>query len=261
MPTSGQIAGGFLDGGREPLSRRVRLVVLAAVIACHAGGGWALTQIEPAKLIVGDVAPMEVRLVSAEAPAAAPAEPTPPEPPLAEPPPEEPLPPDVTLTDLATVVEPPPPDLPPPAFPVAAKPPPPPPKPPPPQPPPPKPAPARPPAAPAQAPAPAPSEAATPAAPAAPKTVSASQVGFLVPPDPVYPTRSRRAGEEGTTTVRVLVDIAGRPAQVSLQSSSGFGALDESALAAVRAAKFRPYTEAGQAQPVWVSISIRFKLQ
>ena len=54
---------------------------------------------------------------------------------------------------------------------------------------------------------------------------------------------------------------AGRPAQVSLQNSSGFGALDESALAAVRAAKFRPYTEAGQAQPVWVSISIRFKLQ
>ena len=32
MPTSGQIAGGFLDGGREPLSRRVRLVVLATVI-------------------------------------------------------------------------------------------------------------------------------------------------------------------------------------------------------------------------------------
>ena len=46
-----------------------------------------------------------------------------------------------------------------------------------------------------------------------------------------------------------------------MQASSGYPALDESALAAVRAAKFRPYVEAGQAQPVWVTISIRFKLQ
>ena len=90
---------------------------------------------------------------------------------------------------------------------------------------------------------------------------SASQVGYLVAPNPVYPTRSRRAGEEGVSTLRVLVDAGGQPTQVSVQASSGYPALDESALAAVRAAKFRPYVEAGQAQPVWVTISIRFKLQ
>ncbi len=248
---------------REPLSRRVRLIVLAAVIATHAGGGWALTQAAPAKLVVGEAAPMEVRMVAAEQAAAAPAEPPQPEPPqpevpLAEPPP----PPEVPVTDLASVVDPPPPDLPPPAFPVAAKPPPPPPpppKPPAPKPPAEKPRPVQAPATPA-APAEATAPAAT-AAPAAPKTVAASQVSYLVPPNPVYPPRSRRAGEQGTTTVRVLVDIAGRPTQISLQGSSGHAALDESALAAVRAARFRPYVEAGQPQAVWVAISIRFVLQ
>ncbi len=247
---------------KEPLSPIVRRGLLALVVFFHVGGGWALTQIEPARLIVGDIAPMEVRMVSAEQPAQAP-EPAPPEPPQPEPPlAEPPPPPEVPLTDLATVVEPPPPDLPPPAFPVAAAPPPPPPPPPKPQPPAPKPSPK-----PAQArpqSTPAPAEAAAPAAPtaaAAPKTVSASQVGYLAAPNPAYPTRSRRAGEEGTATVRVLVDIAGRPTQVSLQASSGHAALDESAVSAVRAARFRPYAERGIAQAVWVLIPIRFKLQ
>lgn len=249
---------------RELLSPTVRLGLAAIVIALHVGGGWALTQVAPVKLVVADGTPMEVRMVSAEA-TAPPAAPPEPEPPQPEPPP----PPEIPLVDLATVVDPPPPDLPPPAFPVPAAPPPPPKpqppvaKPPPPQPEKPRPAQARPPAAPAQAPAAA--EAAAPAAPAAPsagpKTVSASQVGYLVAPNPVYPTRSRRAGEEGVSTLRVLVDAGGQPTQVSVQASSGFPALDESALAAVRAAKFRPYVEAGQAQPVWVTISIRFKLQ
>ena len=49
---------------------------------------------------------------------------------------------------------------------------------------------------------------------AAPRVVSASQLGFLVPPNPIYPARSRKAGEQGTVMVRVLVDVAGRPAQV-----------------------------------------------
>ncbi len=247
----------------EPLSRRVRLIVLAAVIATHAGGGWALTRIEPAKLVVGDVAAIDVRMVSAEQPAAAqpeaqaPPQPEPPDPevPLAEPPP----PPEVPVTDLASVVDPPPPDLPPPAFPVAAKPPPPEM----PKPPPPKPVqPRRPPAQPATAaPTTTQSSSAPAAAATAPRTVSASQLGFLVPPNPVYPARSRRAGEQGVATVRVLVDVAGRPAQVSLQGSSGHAALDESALTAVRAAQFRPYADGGLVQPVWVLVPIRFVLQ
>jgi protein TonB len=231
----------------EPLSTAARRGILALVIFFHVGGGWALTQVEPVKLVVGDIAPMEVRMVPAEAPAQIEieeSEPPPPPPVELKPPPPE----------LATIVEPPPdepppPEIPPPEKKVEPKP----------RPPEPKPVqrtpqPARP-AAPVEA---GPQQA---AAPAAPRTVQASQLGWLVQPNPAYPTRSRRAGEQGTATIRVLVDVTGRPAQVSLAASSGHADLDQAALSAVRAAQFRPHMEGGLAQAVWVHIPIKFVLQ
>ena len=235
---------------KEPLTPTIKRALLALVIFFHVGGGWALTQVEPVKLIVGDVAPMEVRMVPAEQTAQ-------PDPPLDEPPPLPDVPP--PPPDLATVVEPPPPDLPPPVFPVEAPPPPPPPQPEKPKPPPPKPVQKRPPTP--QAPVDAQPQQAAPAAPAAPKTVSASQLGYLVAPNPIYPGRSRKAGEQGNVMIRVLVDVTGRPAQVSLQTSSGHPELDQSALSAVRAAQFRPYAEGGVAQAVWVLVPINFVLR
>lgn len=268
----------------EPLSTAARRGILVLVIFFHVGGGWALTQVEPVKLVVGDIAPMEVRMVPAEAPAQIEIEEAEPPPPVELRPPPPP--------ELAAIVEPPPPDLPPPEFPLARIELPPPDQPPPPEiplaqvelpppdePPPPefkppekkveprpkppeprpvqrKPQPARP-AAPVEA---GPQQAA-PAAPAAPRTVQASQLGWLVQPSPAYPARSRRAGEQGTATIRVLVDVTGRPAQVSLASSSGHGDLDQAALSAMRAARFRPYVEGGLAQAVWVHVPIKFVLQ
>jgi len=235
---------------KEPLTPTVKRALLALVIFFHVGGGWALTQVEPAKLVVGDIAPMEVRMVPAEQAAQ-------PDPPLDEPPPLPELKP--PPPELATAIEPPPPDLPPPVFPVEAPPPPPPPEPEKPKPPPPKPVQKRPQAP--QAPVEAQPQQAAPAAPAAPKTVSASQLGYIVPPNPIYPARSRKAGEQGNIMVRVLIDVTGRPAQVSLQTSSGHPALDESAVSAVRAAQFRPYAEGGLAQAVWVLVPINFVLR
>jgi periplasmic protein TonB len=235
---------------KEPLTPTVKRALLALVIFFHVGGGWALTQVEPVKLVVGDIAPMEVRMVSAEQPAQ-------PDLPLDEPPPlpeVKPPPP-----ELATAVEPPPPDLPPPVFPVEAPPPPPPPQPEKPKPPPPKPVQKRP--ATPQAPVDAQPQQAAPAAPAAPKTVAVSQLGYLVPPNPIYPARAHKAGEQGSAVVRVLVDVTGRPAQVSLQTSSGHPELDQSAISAVRAAQFRPYAEGGLAQAVWVLVPINFVLR
>ena len=227
----------------------MKRALLALVIFFHVGGGWALTQVEPVKLVVGDIAPMEVRMVPAEQAAQ-------PDPPLEEPPPLPEMPPP---PELATVIDPPPPDLPPPVFPVEAPPPPPPPKPPEPKPPPPKPVQKRPPTP--QAPVEAQPQQAAPAAPAAPKTISASQLGYVVPPNPIYPARSRKAGEQGNVMVRVLIDVTGRPAQVSLQTSSGHPELDQSALSAVRAAQFRPYAEGGLTQAVWVLVPINFVLR
>ncbi len=251
---------------REPLSTAARRGILALVIFFHVGGGWALTQVEPVKLIVGDIAPMEVRMVPAEEPAQPEIENSEPPPPvdLTPPPPE-----------LAAIVEPPPPDLLSPEFPLTKVELPPPDEPPPPEipplektvepkpkPPEPKPAQRRPPTPPRPA-APVDSQPqqAAPAVPAAPRTVQASQLGWLVQPNPAYPTRSRRAGEQGTATIRILVDLTGRPAEVSLAASSGHADLDQAALSAVRAAQFRPYVEGGLAQAVWVLVPIKFVLQ
>jgi protein TonB len=94
-----------------------------------------------------------------------------------------------------------------------------------------------------------------------PRQYRASQVAYLTPPSPLYPASSRRSGETGTVTVRVLIDASGRPTTVSVQRSSGFSALDESAASAVRAARFRPYAEGGVPQAVWVLVPINFVLQ
>jgi len=249
----------IVGASKEPLTPTVKRALLALVIFFHVGGGWALTHVETTKLIVGDIAPMEVRMVPAEQPAE-------PEIENAEPPP----PVEIKQPDLAAIVEPPAPDLPPPEFPIAKLDIPPPEEPPPPVVPPlekkpdPKPEPPKPvqrkPPAPA-APVDTQPQQAAPRAPTAPRTVSASQLGFLVPPNPFYPARSRKAGEQGTAMVRVLVDIAGRPSQVSLQASSGHPALDESAVSAVRAAQFRPYAEGGVSQAVWVLVPINFVLR
>ena len=204
---------------KEPLTPTVKRALLALVIFFHVGGGWALTQVEPVKLVVGDIAPMEVRMVPAEQAAQ-------PDPPLDEPPPLPEVPP-----------PPPEPEKPKPPKPVQKRPPTP------------------------QAPVETQPQQAAPAAPAAPKTISASQLGYLVPPNPIYPARSRKVGEEGKVMVRVLVDVTGRPAQVSMQTSSGHPELDQSALSAVRAAQFRPYAEGGIAQAVWVLVPINFVLR
>ena len=264
---------------REPLTPTAKRAVALLVILFHVGVGWALVAISPHKLIVGDVAAMEVRMVPADAPPQADpviesaAEPPPPEfprPPELEVPKEPEMPVFPPPPELATVVEPPPPDLPPPEFPIEAPPPQPPqekkevkPTPPPPPPRPPE----RPkvaaPTRPAQAqPNAAPTEtAAQPAPSAAPKTVSASQVAYIKAPSADYPARARRAGEQGRVRLMVLVDIAGRPAQVNLQASSGFPVLDEAAVNAVRGALFRPYSEGGVAQAVWVVVPIDFVLR
>ncbi|MCA0305648.1 MAG: energy transducer TonB [Proteobacteria bacterium] len=256
--------------GRDMLAPTVRLGLLAAVVVGHVGVGWALTQASSTKLIVGDVAPMEVRMVAGE-PASAPQVES------AEPPP----PVDLKPPDLATIVDPPPPDLPPPEFPMAKLDLPPPQEPPPPVIPKPVPKPEPKPVAKPQPKAPEPAKPVreqeaspnsgpkpvegvprgAPQAAAGPRTVSAAQLGYLVPPNPVYPARSRKAGEQGSVTVRVLVDAAGRPSQVLLQASSGHPALDEAAVSAVRAAQFRPYADGGTPQAVWVLVPINFVLR
>jgi periplasmic protein TonB len=78
--------------------------------------------------------------------------------------------------------------------------------------------------------------------------------------EPVYPPASRRAGEEGTVTVRVLVDERGKPGEVQLQTSSGHARLDEAAIAAIRKWTFAPARRGTQAVPAWTTVRVTFQL-
>ena len=111
-------------------------------------------------------------------------------------------------------------------------------------------------------PPPAPEAAATAEAalPAAPRLLPPSAVQFLVPPAPVYSRISTRMRESGKALVRVFIDEQGLPRNVQLVASTGFARLDDSALAAVRNARFKPYLENGVAVAGWASIPIEFEL-
>jgi periplasmic protein TonB len=106
--------------------------------------------------------------------------------------------------------------------------------------------------------APGPAAAAQPPPPA--RHVNISQVAYLRAPELAYPLPSRRAREEGRVEVQVLVDAAGAPRQAVLLRSSGHDRLDEAALAAVRAARFKPYTEDGIARAFRVVVPLIFEL-
>jgi protein TonB len=57
---------------------------------------------------------------------------------------------------------------------------------------------------------------------------------------PLYPLASRRKGESGTVVILVNLDGQGQVLEASIRSSSGYPALDRSAMAAVGKWKFRP---------------------
>ena len=94
-----------------------------------------------------------------------------------------------------------------------------------------------------------------------PRTVAATDVEYLEAPRVTYPALSRRLGEQGRVILRVLVDLAGRPAQVLVANSSGYARLDEAAVQAAHGARFRSYTENGQPQRVWVLLPFVFSLE
>lgn len=100
--------------------------------------------------------------------------------------------------------------------------------------------------------------AAPPAQPAAPRLVTG--VEYLRMPQPVYPSISRRLGESGVVTLRVLVSEKGSPEQATVQQSSGSSHLDEAGRQAAMRSLFKPYMEDGKPVAVYVLVPINFKL-
>ena len=79
-------------------------------------------------------------------------------------------------------------------------------------------------------------------------------------PTPKYPELARRAGIEGNTVIKALVDIDGGIIDAKVLKSSGNQMLDQAALAAARRARFTPAKQRDKFVRVWVSIPIKFQL-
>ncbi len=94
--------------------------------------------------------------------------------------------------------------------------------------------------------------------PATPKMISG--VSYINAPRPVYPPLDARMGNEGTVTLRVLINEKGRAEQVEIQKSSGSMRLDDAAREAVLRALFKPYLEDGRPTPAYAIVPINFTL-
>jgi protein TonB len=78
---------------------------------------------------------------------------------------------------------------------------------------------------------------------------------------PEYPPASRRAGEEGTVQLQVLVLENGRAGEVKVARSSGFPKLDEAAINEVkRNWRFVPGKEDGKPVSMWHTFAVTFRL-
>jgi len=78
--------------------------------------------------------------------------------------------------------------------------------------------------------------------------------------DPIYPAQSRRAGEEGTATFRVLVDTNGRPGEISVAKTSGFPKLDQAGMDAIKRWKFAAAVKDGAAVMSYTTVRVTFRL-
>lgn len=219
-----------LSGDYDGSSALIRRTLVASVLGAHMLAGWGLMQVDAVRQAVGEMAPMMMDLIAAPKPPAPPAPPPPPAPPRVVKTPPTAAPVIAAAPSLS------------PALPLFVVPP------------------------PSTEPAPpvakAPAEPlAPPAPPPTPRTIPATAVQYLEPPAPVYPSASRRLGETGRVAVRVEIDAQGHARQVQLSRSSGSTRLDEAALAAVRVARFKPYTENGTPLIVWTIVPIVFELE
>ena len=83
---------------------------------------------------------------------------------------------------------------------------------------------------------------------------------YLHNPAPEYPAMSRRRGEQGRLTLRVVVNINGDAENVQLDKSSGFELLDKAAITAVKGWKFVPAKNNNQPVSGTVIVPVRFSL-
>jgi len=93
--------------------------------------------------------------------------------------------------------------------------------------------------------------------PGAPVMVS-TEVRAVSTPPPDYPAQLGCMGVGGTTLLKVIIDVNGKPSQTVLLSSSGEPLLDQAAIAGIQPWQFRAATRNGQAIPATIHVPVRF---
>ncbi len=98
--------------------------------------------------------------------------------------------------------------------------------------------------------------------PVAEGPISVSSLSYVKATPPPYPRAEMTRGAQGTVVLRVLVGIDGLPLEVSIETSSGNRALDQSALRHVKKTwRFQPAIKDGQAVQAYGLVPIVFSLQ
>lgn len=232
---------GYLDFRRRGAGLpSQRLVVLAAVIALHLVGLFAVWQIKPARQAMTDVARLMVNIIRPAPPPPPPVVIQPPKPlpvaPKPKPVERKPLPKPEPRVIAATTPAPaaievpaPPPE---PPTPIEAQ----------------------------DPPAPPPAPVVAPPAPPALIVLPNFNADYLNNPPPEYPATSRRMGEEGRVVLRVYVEANGLPSRVDIKSSSGFTRLDQAAREVVTQWRFVPARQGDEKLAAWVLVPIQFTL-
>lgn len=89
-----------------------------------------------------------------------------------------------------------------------------------------------------------------------------AQLRYAIAPPPPYPRDALRTGAEGTVLLRVLVDVDGRPLEVTVERSSGNRSLDREAVRHVQQRwRFEPALQEGRAVEAYGLVPIGFNLQ
>ena len=78
---------------------------------------------------------------------------------------------------------------------------------------------------------------------------------------PDYPSASRRMDEEGTVTLRLLIDVKGRVIQSEIENTSGFQRLDNAAKDNLSKCQFRLKLVDGIPQEGWTTIKYTWRLE
>jgi len=102
-----------------------------------------------------------------------------------------------------------------------------------------------------------------PATPPGPPVVQlpSSDADYLQNPTPVYPTLSRRMGEQGKVTHRVWIGVDGKPQRAELVTSSGFSRLDKAAYDAVMSWRYVPGKRNGVPETMAFNVPINWTLK